>query len=115
MIVMAVLNTINMGCVLDMSVVKQNIFRPVGPIVGFVSQFTFMPLVRGIIYTVKVTTVYKTKCIAFVSRFPLDLLCFSLMTVSKVLDFWLWVSVPAVWLQISGHCCWAAMSISVSP
>ena len=61
MIVMAVLNTINMGCALDMSVVKQNIFRPVGPIVGFVSQFTFMPLVRGIIYTVKVTTVYTVK------------------------------------------------------
>ena len=47
MIVMAVLNTINMGCALDMSIVKKNILRPVGPIVGFVSQFTFMPLVRA--------------------------------------------------------------------
>ena len=46
MIIMAVLNTINMGCALDMQIVKQNILRPVGPIVGFISQFTFMPLVR---------------------------------------------------------------------
>ena len=45
MIVMAVLNTINMGCALDLAVVKKNIIRPVGPIVGFISQFTFMPLV----------------------------------------------------------------------
>ena len=45
MIIMAVLNTINMGCALDMAIVKQNILRPVGPIVGFISQFTFMPLV----------------------------------------------------------------------
>ncbi|KAK4024157.1 hypothetical protein OUZ56_009545 [Daphnia magna] len=44
MIIMAVLNTINMGCALDMAIVKQNILRPVGPIVGFISQFTFMPL-----------------------------------------------------------------------
>jgi predicted Na+-dependent transporter len=45
---MAVLNTINMGCALDMAIVKQNILRPVGPIVGFISQFTFMPLVSSI-------------------------------------------------------------------
>lgn len=45
MVIMAALNLINMGCALDMAIVKQNIIRPVGVIVGFVSQFTFMPLV----------------------------------------------------------------------
>ncbi|KAI9555076.1 hypothetical protein GHT06_017591 [Daphnia sinensis] len=45
MVIMAALNLINMGCALDMAIVKQNIIRPVGVIVGFISQFTFMPLV----------------------------------------------------------------------
>ena len=47
---MAVLNLINMGCALDLSIVKQNILRPVGLIVGFISQFTFMPLVSRDIF-----------------------------------------------------------------
>ena len=41
----AIINTVNMGCGLDLNIVKQNILRPVGPVVGFISQFTFMPLV----------------------------------------------------------------------
>lgn len=57
MIIMAVLNTINMGCALDMSIVKQNILRPVGPIVGFISQFTFMPLVSDL----KITYMNKNR------------------------------------------------------
>ena len=44
--VIAIINTINMGCALDLGIVKQNILRPVGPIVGFISQFTLMPLVN---------------------------------------------------------------------
>ncbi len=41
----AMLGSINMGCALDLSIIKANILRPVGPIVGFISQFTLMPLV----------------------------------------------------------------------
>lgn len=48
MVIMAVLNLINMGCALDIAIVKQNIVRPVGVIVGFISQFTFMPLVSQV-------------------------------------------------------------------
>lgn len=44
MAALAIINTINMGCGLDLGIVKQNFLRPVGPIVGFISQFTFMPL-----------------------------------------------------------------------
>jgi len=36
---------INMGCALDLQVMKQVLLRPVGPAIGFVSQFLFMPLV----------------------------------------------------------------------
>lgn len=59
MIIMAVLNTINMGCALDMAIVKQNILRPVGPIVGFISQFTFMPLVSVLLNHLTYSTKYK--------------------------------------------------------
>lgn len=41
----AMLNTVNMGCGLDLAVVKANLLRPVGPIVGFISQFALMPMV----------------------------------------------------------------------
>jgi len=36
---------INFGCALDWSVFKKNIRRPVGPIIGFLTQFLIMPLV----------------------------------------------------------------------
>lgn len=42
----AMLSTINMGCALDLNIIKANILRPVGPVVGFISQFTFMPMVN---------------------------------------------------------------------
>lgn len=34
-----------MGCALNLNVVRQILARPIGPAVGFVSQFSFMPLV----------------------------------------------------------------------
>jgi len=35
---------INMGCTLDMVVVKETLRRPVGPVIGFCCQYLFMPL-----------------------------------------------------------------------
>ena len=35
---------INMGCALDTDVLKEVLRRPVGPAIGFVSQFIFMPI-----------------------------------------------------------------------
>merc|ERR1719322_891204 len=35
---------INMGCALDLEVMKKVLRRPVGPLIGFLSQFVFMPL-----------------------------------------------------------------------
>ena len=45
MLVMVVVNTANMGAQLDMDVVKAVVKKPIGPMVGFLSQFVFMPLV----------------------------------------------------------------------
>ena len=39
------LNYINMGCALDIDVVKAVLKKPIAPLVGFASQFIFMPLV----------------------------------------------------------------------
>ena len=47
--VLTMINFVSMGCGLDLKVVKENILRPVGPVVGFISQFTFMPLVSWFI------------------------------------------------------------------
>ena len=44
MIVMVVVNTINMGAQLDIEIIKEVFKKPVGPFVGFLSQFGFMPL-----------------------------------------------------------------------
>ncbi len=47
---------INMGCALDMEVVKKTLKRPVGPAIGFICQFMVMPLlsyVLGFIFGVK--------------------------------------------------------------
>ena len=38
---------INMGCTLDMVVVKETLKRPVGPVIGFCCQYLFMPLVNS--------------------------------------------------------------------
>ncbi|KAL3185208.1 hypothetical protein MRX96_031082 [Rhipicephalus microplus] len=43
--VLVSLNYINMGCALDMEVVKDVLRRPIGPVVGFFSQYLAMPLV----------------------------------------------------------------------
>lgn len=39
------INYINMGCALDLGIVKDVLRRPIGPAVGFVCQFVLMPLV----------------------------------------------------------------------
>lgn len=36
---------INFGCALDLASLKQAIMRPVGPVIGLVSHFVFLPLV----------------------------------------------------------------------
>lgn len=43
--VLVSLNYVNMGCALDMDTVKNVLRRPIGPIVGFFSQYLAMPLV----------------------------------------------------------------------
>ena len=44
MIVMVVVNTVNMGAQLDIEIIKEVFKKPIGPFVGFLSQFGFMPL-----------------------------------------------------------------------
>jgi len=44
--VMIIVNTVNMGGQLDLNVIKEVFRRPIGPAVGFCSQFMLMPLVR---------------------------------------------------------------------
>ncbi|RWS13151.1 sodium/bile acid cotransporter-like protein [Dinothrombium tinctorium] len=39
----------NMGCQLDLGVVKQALLRPIGPVVGFLSQFIVMPLASYVV------------------------------------------------------------------
>ena len=48
MISMIIVNTVNMGGQLDLHIIKEVFKRPVGPIVGFTSQFVIMPLVISI-------------------------------------------------------------------
>lgn len=40
---------INMGCALDLQVVKETLKRPIGPAIGFVSQFVAMPLIAFVL------------------------------------------------------------------
>ena len=44
---MIIVNTVNMGGQLDLNVIKAVFKKPVGPAVGFCSQFLLMPLVRS--------------------------------------------------------------------
>ena len=46
MMAMIIFNTINMGGQLDLQIIKDVFKRPVGPVVGLVSQFLIMPLVK---------------------------------------------------------------------
>ena len=43
--VLTMINFVSMGCGLDLAIVEKNILQPIGPLAGFFSQFTFMPLV----------------------------------------------------------------------
>ena len=36
---------INMGCAMDLQVVKETLKKPIGPMIGFVCQYVFMPLI----------------------------------------------------------------------
>ena len=38
-------NYVNMGCHMDLEVVKKTLKMPIGPLIGFVCQFSIMPLV----------------------------------------------------------------------
>lgn len=54
MTAMIIVNTINMGAQLDLEIVKEVMKKPVGPIVGFICQFLFMPgfsFLIGYLYT----------------------------------------------------------------
>lgn len=46
---------INMGCTLDLGIVKETLKKPIGPAIGFCCQYIFMPLV--ILYQLKYTNV----------------------------------------------------------
>jgi len=36
---------INMGCAMDLKVVKETLKKPIGPMIGFICQYIFMPLI----------------------------------------------------------------------
>merc|ERR1711865_1234562 len=36
---------INMGCAMDLEVVKKTLKKPVGPLIGFICQYFIMPLI----------------------------------------------------------------------
>ena len=39
------LTYVNMGCTLDLAVIRQTLLRPVGPAIGVITQYAVMPLV----------------------------------------------------------------------
>ena len=39
------LTYVNMGCTLDLAVIRQSLLRPVGPAIGVITQYAVMPLV----------------------------------------------------------------------
>lgn len=44
-IAMVIVAYINMGCAIDLQVIKQTLCKPVAPAIGLASQYLFMPLV----------------------------------------------------------------------
>lgn len=80
MLVMIVVNTVNMGGQLDLEIIKEVFKKPIGPAVGFMSQFVVMPMVKG-----KNIEKVQNHSIHFSFRLELGLLC--LMTSCSVLDF----------------------------
>lgn len=45
-IAMVMVAYINMGCAIDLKVIKETLRRPVAPAIGLFCQYLFMPLVR---------------------------------------------------------------------
>ena len=45
LMLMVIINTVNMGSQLDLDVIKEVFKKPIGPAVGFASQFVVMPVV----------------------------------------------------------------------
>ena len=61
MVVMVLLNSINMGAQLDIGIIVKVFKKPVGPVVGFVSQFLFMPLFSFLVGWI-ITDDYLFRC-----------------------------------------------------
>lgn len=115
---------INMGCIVDLNVVKATLKKPIGPLIGFCSQYLFMPLV-----TRRPCSALSSFLQRSVMRFDCHTLYFSVLC--SVLLGWLnccWdttlpsslvCSLPdavlAEVVAISGPTCWVATSISASP
>ncbi|CAG0892206.1 unnamed protein product [Cyprideis torosa] len=58
--VLIVFNNINMGCQLDIQIVWKVLKKPIGPAVGLVSQFLFMPLFSfGVTYLLMSDPLYR--------------------------------------------------------
>jgi solute carrier family 10 (sodium/bile acid cotransporter), member 3/5 len=49
MVVLVVILSIIIGTAIDLTVVRGIVTRPIGPIIGFVSQFMIMPLVSDLV------------------------------------------------------------------
>ena len=49
MMAMVIFNTFNMGGQLELQIIKDVFRKPIGPMVGLISQFIFMPLVNSIL------------------------------------------------------------------
>jgi hypothetical protein len=56
-LVLAVLSSIIIGIAIDLTVVRSIVTRPIGPIICFLCQFTFIPLVSDLVLQTK----YKFK------------------------------------------------------
>lgn len=46
-ILLVIVAYINMGCAIDLKVIKETLRRPVAPAIGLASQYLFMPLVSA--------------------------------------------------------------------
>lgn len=60
---------INFGCAMDWPTVKGVIKRPVGPIIGMVAQFLFMPLVSSILNLIGTCNGTNEPSVSFASIF----------------------------------------------
>ncbi|XP_003742981.1 ileal sodium/bile acid cotransporter [Galendromus occidentalis] len=50
-ILLVSLNYVNMGCAIDMHLIKETLKKPIGPIVGLVTQFGVMPSIAYVVAT----------------------------------------------------------------